>query len=402
LDRMSGSNDRVVVSRLTAEGRGALGALRLTGPGALALASRAFRSHTGSSLLQTPADRLRVGRIGPGVGDEVVVVWSGDPAEIEIQCHGGPAALGWVRDSLVAEGACVELEAEPLAVFDGPRFETEAELELARAPTLRVAEVLLDQARGALREAVVAIDRDLSSDDATTAERARSTLERLLERADIGMRLVSGWCVVLAGRPNVGKSRLLNALAGYDRAIVAPTPGTTRDIVTVRTAFDGWPVELCDTAGVRRSDDAVEASGIELARASHARAELLLLLFDGSRPWTPDDDRLLGEHPASLKVRTKCDLPWVWPDRAIADHDVSAQTGEGVSELARALGRRIVSDPPRAGEAVPFREGHRAALTDVLQALDLEGVQMARGRLRQWLRWSEGDDQRSTVGGVGS
>ena len=90
--------------------------------------------------------------------------------------------------------------------------------------------------------------RALADDD---PRRAIDELEILIKRSEVGLRLVSGWRVVLAGRPNVGKSRLLNALAGYDRAIVDPTPGTTRDVVTIRTALDGWSVELSDTAGLR-------------------------------------------------------------------------------------------------------------------------------------------------------
>ncbi len=94
---------------------------------------------------------------------------------------------------------------------------------------------------------------------------------------------------MVAGRPNVGKSRLLNALAGYERAIVDPTPGTTRDVVTVRTALDGWPVELADTAGLRDSDDAIESAGIALARARQADADLTLLVLDRSEPLTETD-----------------------------------------------------------------------------------------------------------------
>ena len=134
-----------------------------------------------------------------------------------------------------------------------------------------------------------------------TMQRGRDTvrlgIERLLERERIGSRLISGWKVALAGRPNVGKSRLLNALAGYTRAIVDPMPGTTRDLVTVRTSMDGWPVELADTAGLRASADTIEAEGIRRARAYQAEADLRVLVLDRSEPLTKEDRDLIERSP---------------------------------------------------------------------------------------------------------
>src|SRR5262249_28294725 len=151
----------------------------------------------------------------------------------------------------------------------------EAELDLARAPTVRTAEILLAQAQGTLDAELRRLIRLVN--DAPPA--ALAGIERLSRRAELGTRLVAGWSGALAGRPNAGKSRLLTALAGYERAIVDPTPGTTRDVVTVRTAFDGWPAELADTAGLRASDEPIEASGIALARARQASADLVLLVL---------------------------------------------------------------------------------------------------------------------------
>src|SRR5205814_9029049 len=142
--------------------------------------------------------------------------------------------------------------------------------DLARAPTLRAAEVLVEQQLGALEGEVTRALARLPDDPAGASD----VVDALVRRAVVGLRLVSGWTVALAGRPNVGKSRLLNALAGYRRAIVDPSPGTTRDVVTVRTALDGWPVELADTAGLRAPGDPLEAAGIALARARQRDADL--------------------------------------------------------------------------------------------------------------------------------
>ncbi|MHC5543148.1 GTPase, partial [Singulisphaera rosea] len=182
-------------------------------------------------------------------------------------------------------------------------------------------------------------------------------------------RLISGWRVVLAGRPNVGKSRLLNALAGYDRAIVDPTPGTTRDVVSVRTAVEGWPIVLDDTAGLRNSDDAVEQSGIALSRSQHESADLLLVVLDRSQPLTGDDHRLISDHSGSLLIANKADLPAAWqpaPDIL----EISAERGDGLDTLIRSIAGCCIPDPPEVGAAIPFRPRH------------IRGLELASHRLK--------------------
>ncbi len=169
---------------------------------------------------------------------------------------------------------------------------------------------------------------------------------------------------MLAGRPNVGKSRLLNALAGYGRAIVDPSPGTTRDVVTVRTAVDGWPVELADTAGLRDPDDAIEAAGIALARARQREADLLLIVLDRSEPWTENDQALIaaarqaGPSSVTLTVANKSDLPAAWEPLESKVATISAERGDGIEDLTHALAHRLVPAPPPPGAGVPFRPAH--------------------------------------------
>src|SRR5262249_49537761 len=138
----------------------------------------------------------------------------------------------------------------------GDPLAQDALIDLASAPTLRSAEILLDQANGALRLEIDRIRREMEH----SAETPLAALDALLRRGEIGVKLTTGWRIAIAGRPNVGKSRLFNALAGFERAIVDPAPGVTRDVVTYRTAFGGWPVELADTAGLRETEDAIEQS----------------------------------------------------------------------------------------------------------------------------------------------
>ena len=209
----------------------------------------------------------------------VAVVVDGEPLEVEIQCHGGSAAVALVLEGLRAAGAKVGSMASWAGHSSGSRLRAEASIALASSPTARVVEILLDQAEGAF-------EAELRQVLAVGPGSALALLDRLIERARVGTRLVDGWRVVLAGRPNVGKSRLLNALAGYDRAIVDPTPGTTRDVVTVLAAFDGWPIELADTAGLRQALDPLEAEGVALARSRHRSADLVIVVVDRSEPST--------------------------------------------------------------------------------------------------------------------
>lgn len=338
---------------LTPDGRGAIAVVRVWGRAALEVADRAFRPLRGPGLAETPPGRLRLGRMGAGLGDEVVAVrLPGERPEIEVQCHGGPAPLALVLDALVAAGAERARPEDWARQAARSRLAAEAAIDLARAPTVRVAEILLDQTQGALEAEVRGVILLLGKDPVQAAAR----LEALMARATIGRRLVEGWRIVLAGRPNVGKSRLLNALAGYERAIVAPVPGTTRDIITVRTALGGWPVELADTAGLRPAADPIEAAGVALARSQHEAADVLLLVLDRSEPLTGADCDLLRAFPEALVVANKSDLPAAWGPSASGWLTVSAERGDGIDGLIAALTRRLVPEPPPPGAGVPFRE----------------------------------------------
>jgi tRNA modification GTPase len=303
---------------------------------------------------------LRLGRAGIGAGDEVVAVrLPGAGPTVEFQCHGGAAAVASVVRALEIAGAARADRIPAAGAIPVDRIRDQAMEDLAAAPTLKVAEILLDQAHGALDRSL----ERLIGDAQHGAPPDLAELEALIRRAGVGLRMLRGWKVVIAGRPNVGKSRLFNAIAGFDRSIVNPDPGVTRDVVSFRTAFDGWPVELSDTAGERTPADAIERLGIGRARRERHDADLILLVLDRSEPLQDMDLKLLEETPHALVVANKCDLRPAWEPLGSGSVGsgvlaVSAESGEGLDALARSAASRLLPEPPLPGVGVPFRAEH--------------------------------------------
>jgi len=352
---------------LTAEGRGAIAVVRVYGAGAIEVVRKVFRPIGAIPWDERSLGRMRLGRIGAGVGDEVVaVLLKTDVPAVELQCHGGSAAVSLVLEALESAGAKRGLR-WAIPGLDFPRGDglaADALDDLPRAKTVTTAEILLEQAQGALTAEIARL-AELVKDEPDVA---RAGLEALIARGSVGLRLLSGWKVVIAGRPNVGKSRLLNALSGFSRAIVDQTPGTTRDIVTFQTALGGWPVELADTAGLRGTDDMVEHMGIERSRAELQKADLVLLVLDRSESLRPFDRQLIATTQRALLIANKSDLPpaWVAGDAGLGAAEVvtvSAERGDGMDSLVAAIALELVPDPPVPGAAVPFRGAQVDALS---------------------------------------
>jgi tRNA modification GTPase len=347
---------RVVL--LTPPGRGAVATLLVEGPGALRAVAAHFRPHSGGQLQPQSDQRLAIGRFGQPVGEEVVVRCRSDQA-VELHCHGGQATVEMIRQALVGAGCRPAAWQEWLAGQGTDPLAAAAQLALSEARTERTAAILLDQYHGALGRAMEAIQTAMGRRQWALA---REQIASLLARAPLGWHLVQPWQVVVAGRPNVGKSSLINALVGYPRSIVHPTAGTTRDVVTARTAIDGWPVLLVDTAGLGAGGDAVERAGIALARRQLAQADLLLLLFDLCVPWTEADGALLVAWPEALVVHNKSDAAVAGGAARPAGLTLSALTGEGLEALIGRIGQRLVPSVPPPGTAVPFTEEQVATL----------------------------------------
>jgi tRNA modification GTPase len=276
------------------------------------------------------------------------------------------------------------------------RLRAEAEVALAAATTVRAASILLDQYHGALSREVAAVDQMISRGELPGA---RQRLAALLSRDGIGLHLMEPWRVAIAGRPNVGKSSLINALVGYERAIVFDQPGTTRDVLTAETAIDGWPVRLADVAGIRHAVDPLEAEGVARAQRQVQEADLVLWLVDAAalgaatgaaahatahREMAEAFGDLRPDISAVLVAANKSDLlPQPLEPDAAGVIGISALRGAGLDHLLAAVSQRLAPCPTTAGQAVPFTDRQTRLLEAALACVDRGEAAAASAALQQ-------------------
>lgn len=364
---------------LTPQGRSAVATISVIGPRALDCVSHCFRPARHGSLRDAPLSHIVYGRWGGDLGEELVACRITE-AEIELHCHGGHAAPARILADLATHCATVSTWQAACAREDSAWVRGAALRALTQSAAVRTAAILWDQYRGALAGALEEMQSLLV---VGRAAEALAACEALLARTPLGLHLTEPWRVTLLGKPNVGKSSLLNALLGFGRAIVHSQPGTTRDLVTGRTAFGGWPCLLVDTAGLRDAAEPVEQAGVRLASEEFARADLIVWVRDAadalSKVWSRFD-------PAqALIVWNKCDLlstPIIPPAGSLC---VSAKTGEGLEELSRAIATRLVPNPPPPGAAVPFASAQVARLEELRGHLCNGRVPAAIAALASWL-----------------
>lgn len=362
-----------IVVQLTPPGRGAIATLLVHGPGALEAVESVFQAAGGQTLRASQPERLLFGHVGGPNAEEVIVQRRSDRS-VEIHCHGGHAAVRMVQ-GLLAQRGCRPMPWQTWAASQcHDPIQAAALLALPEARTLRTAAILLDQYHGALRRSVERIRGLLAAEELANAY---AELKRLLARASLGRHLTRPWQVALAGPPNVGKSTLLNALLGFQRAIVDPRPGTTRDVISATTAVGGWPVEFLDTAGQRPTECPLERAGIALAEQRLASADLVILVLDATGGDWQGRDQLLAKWPEAMRVYNKCDL-LESPDRMVWQGvPVSAIRGDGIRTLLEAVVKRLVPYPPDPGEGVPFEDSQVQWLQRVAAAISAGDLKAA-------------------------
>lgn len=350
---------RGTARQLTGPGRSAIATIRVQGDlAALELPTPLFRPAGGRCVIEFVIDVLYFGVWGDP-GEDVVVCRTGADS-LEMTCHGGVAAVARILEDLAGRGFVCE---ESRGQVAGERASSDSEAQrrldssaglclplaaLQRARTQRTAEILLVQTSGVWDRFVERLDRSQRDESARLIDEA-------LSWAEFGRHLIEPWNVVLCGRPNVGKSSLMNSLAGYTRSIVSEQAGTTRDRVTLETAIDGWPVRITDTAGIRETQDAIEREGVAQTFDALDAADLVVIVLDQSEPLTPEDLRLL-ERTARRRivVAHKVDLPPApqdrWPEDTL---EVSSVNGAGINDLLKAIAQLLVPRLPDAGQPVP-------------------------------------------------
>ncbi|MFK7602896.1 tRNA uridine-5-carboxymethylaminomethyl(34) synthesis GTPase MnmE [Deinococcus sp. SM5_A1] len=373
----SGLSD-TIAAIATAPGSAGVGIVRVSGPDALNVADGVFKGKRVPS--RTVGGRFLFGELIADDGevlDEGLCLVFREPRSytgenvVELQSHGSPAVLSRVLARALELGARPARPGEfTLRAYLAGRLDlaqAEAVLGLVEAQTdgaRRQASLGLSGALGArvarvaagLIRALAAIQAMLDypeegvpdEDRAEPLAQAQAELEALLASARAGQVSTRGARLALIGRPNAGKSSLLNALVGFERSIVTPTPGTTRDYLEAGLELAGVPVTLVDTAGLRETVDEIEAAGVRQARALAEAADLVLVLEDGStaREELPLD--VTGTPARVIRLRTKSDLPAAWTDSELLD--VSAVTGAGLPQLREAVRVALLGDAAR-GEA---------------------------------------------------
>lgn len=420
------SPDDTIVAIATPPGRGGIGVVRVSGADAHRIAGSLLMLAGGLEPRRATFTRLDH-ESASDIADEIVATYFPAPHSytgqdvVEISAHGSPVVLRGIVQLAIARGARL---AEPgeftlRAFLTGKRdlVQSEAVADLIDAVTPLQARTAFDQLEGSLTTRIAEIDASLfdliakleASLDfpdegyhfiepdaiARDVSSIEGGIDTVLADALRGRMIREGAQVVIAGRPNVGKSRLFNALAGAERAIVTDVPGTTRDLVTERVDIEGLAVTLVDTAGVRDTLDVVEREGV--ARGDRARdvADLVIVVLDATQLPNGDDERLLARTAGRPRiiVRNKIDLGNVASALDSSEISISAMTGTGMDELRKAIaraltGRESLRDTVAISNARHITllerarqhldDGRRAALASSSEEFVLADLQAAR------------------------
>jgi tRNA modification GTPase len=413
--------EETIVAISTPLGEGGLAVIRLSGPKALSVADAMFRPIGRSSCRPSdaPTHTVQYGQIirQAQVLDEVLLTVLRAPRTftredmVEISCHGGVLPVRMVLDLALEQGAKLALPGEftKRAFLNGRIDLTQAEAvaDLIHARTELALAAANEQLAGKLAQRINQLrdqllqtlahleahldfpDEDITPDTLEQMlgrlERAIAMMDELLRTAKEGRLLRRGLRAAIVGRPNVGKSSLLNQLLGQERAIVSPLPGTTRDTIEETANIRGLPVIFIDTAGLRDSADLLEQEGVRRSQKTLAQAELVLHVLDRSEALTAVDQQHLNELAGKprITVGNKADLPAAWPWPPLQDVpavEVSCRTGQGIEALKDAVRNQVWAG--KIGNEmleVMINSRHQAALQRARTALTTAGQSLRAG-----------------------
>ena len=416
----------------------AIGIIRLSGDETFRVIDRLFFPYSGKKMSESADRRLIFGELRDRGGELLDVClctisraphsYTGENTA-ELQCHGSPTVLRAALDELFALGARQAAPGEfTKRAFLNGRMElcaAEAVADIIDAETVECAKNAAGQLSGAISRKVDGIysaltdisshyhavldypDEDIEDFQLESYEggltSALTELERLLQSHERGKLMTGGIPAAIAGRPNAGKSSLLNALLGYDRAIVTAIPGTTRDTIEEKLRIGRLTLRLIDTAGIRDTDDEVERLGVERSRAAMSKAELVIAVVDGSGEITDEDREVIAQAEAAPKgivVLSKRDIAEQGAviDTALPVVSLSSVTGDGMDELERVIAEQFPLPEVPAGEiltnvrqadavkrAIEYMrsalDAMRAGMTPDIVLTETEGAMSALGEL---------------------
>ena len=417
----------------------AIGIIRLTGDDCATIAEKVFIPNSGTPLSQAPNRKLILGQLKDKSGrtvDHCCAIFSKGPHSytgedtVEFHCHGSPAVLAAGLEALYVAGAKPAQRGEftKRAFLNGKLDLTEAEavIDLIEADSAEAAANAAGQVGGVLQKKLMPIydnltdlcshfhavldypDEDIEDFGLESYEKVlrsdAKALENLLSTYGQGQIMKSGVAAAIVGKPNVGKSSLLNALAGYDRVIVTDIPGTTRDTVEEVVKVGGVKLRLIDTAGIRETEDTVEAIGVERSRKAAENADMVIFVCDGSQPLTEEDEAIIDiccDRENAVALINKADLgqvvePGDLPFMNVVE--ICAATGEGLEQFADVVETLFDSDIPcdgsvltnarqydairRAFDAINRSlKGLRRGLTPDMVLIDVEEAMEAMGEV---------------------
>ena len=395
----------------------AIGIIRLSGDGCIAVAEKVFKA-SGSPLTQSPNHKLVLGTLHDTSGrviDQCMAVCARQPGSytgedtVEIHCHGSPAVLAAGLDALYRAGARPAGRGEftKRAFLNGKVDLTQAEavIDLIEADTADAAANAAGQVGGALKAKLAPIYDDLTNlcshfhavldypdediedfglqNYASVLRGSAKELYAILKTYGQGRILRQGVAAAIVGKPNVGKSSLLNALAGFDRAIVTDIPGTTRDTIEESVMVGSTRLRLIDTAGIRETGDTVEALGVQRSKKALEEADLAVFICDGSQPLTDEDQQIIElclDVPNSIALINKSDLGTVIQPGDlpfITVLPVSIKNGVGLDRLADVIDDLFAGDLPCDGSILTNARQYDACRRAYEAMLDsLKGLQL--------------------------
>ena len=392
----------------------AIGIIRLSGDDCAEIGNKVFKCRNGKPLTEAPNRKLILGELHDKQGriiDSCCAIYTRGPHSytgedtVEFHCHGSPAVLTAGLEALYLAGARPAGRGEftKRAFLNGQLDLTQAEavIDLIEADSADAAANAAGQVGGVLQKKLAPIyddlvnlcshfhavldypdedieDFGLSSYESSLKADAKA-LHRLLSTYGQGRILRQGVAAAIVGKPNVGKSSLLNALAGYDRVIVTEVAGTTRDTVEETVMVGGVRLRLIDTAGIRETDDRIEAMGVERSRQAVENADLVIYVCDGSKPLDEEDEAVIDfccELPNAIALINKSDLgsavsPSDLPFMTIIS--ICAKTGDGLDQLADVVEEMFASNTPCDGSILTNARQYdaiRRAHDAMLSALD--------------------------------